>query len=417
VSPPRAPGLSPLEMATGVVFGTLHAEPTAHTGGSPLEVLERICLERVSRPPCLVSFSGGLDSSLVLAAATRMARREGLPDPIPATNRFPAVEETDESSWQELVVRHLGLGEWLRLEFTDELDAVGPVATAVLRRHGGLYPFNAHFHVPLLEAAEGGVLLTGIGGDEVFGRSRWARPVNVLSGRARPRPRDLVRLGVLAAPAPVRRAALRRRPPVSFPWLVPAAQGACRRLWAADEAAEPVRLGARLRRLQSLRYLRIGLRSLDLLARDAGALISHPLARGELGAAVAAAAGWRGFERRGTAIGALFPGLLPEQLLARTSKAGFDGAFWRAHSRALAASWRGEGAEPSVVDADALRALWAGPTPDAHTYLLLQAAWVERDRRGAKFGPPLPSDSGEPDPPDVPFSVSASSQAGETHNV
>ena len=39
---------------------------------------------------------------------------------------------------------------------TDELDSVGPVAQAVLRRHGPLWPFNAHFHMPLLERASGG---------------------------------------------------------------------------------------------------------------------------------------------------------------------------------------------------------------------------------------------------------------------
>ena len=134
----------------------------------PLAALERACLPALRRGRCCVSFSGGRDSSIVLAAATRVARREGLALPTPVTNRFPHAGPTDESEWQELVVRHLGLDDWLRIDHTDALDIVGPVARQVLERHGLLWPFNAHFHVPLLEAAEGGALLTGIGGDELF---------------------------------------------------------------------------------------------------------------------------------------------------------------------------------------------------------------------------------------------------------
>jgi len=184
--------LSPLEVATGLVFGAAaHAE--SRIGGSrrsPLDVLEDAILPALRRSPCLVSFSGGRDSSCVLAAATRLARREGLPLPVPATNRFPRARTTDESDWQERVVSHLGLSDWVRLEFDDELDAAGPVARRGLRRHGLLWPFNAHFHVPLLEAAAGGAVVTGIGGDELFSQSRWSRANDVLARRARPAPHD-----------------------------------------------------------------------------------------------------------------------------------------------------------------------------------------------------------------------------------
>ena len=39
---------------------------------------------------------------------------------------------------------------------------VGPIAQRVLRRHGILWPTNVHVQVPLLEAARGGTLFTGI---------------------------------------------------------------------------------------------------------------------------------------------------------------------------------------------------------------------------------------------------------------
>lgn len=386
--------LSPLEVATGIVHG---AEPDRGCeqwppAREPLAALERECLAELTRPPCLVSFSGGIDSSLVLAVAARVARREGLAAPIPATNRFPGVAHADESRWQELVVRHLGLADWLRLDHGDELDAVGPVATRALCRHGLLWPFNAHFHAPLLEAAAGGSLLTGIGGDEAFGSPRWSRAARVLTGRARPRPRDAARVALLAAPRPLRRTVLARRLPAPFPWLTADARRELAHLWAADEAAQPLRPRPRLQRFLRLRALRLGLRSLDLLAADAGARIAHPLASGGFCAALAANSSPLGFPDRATAVRELFGELLPPQLLARRTKARFEGAFWRRYSREVAAAWDGEAADPALVDRAALRSLWAGPEPDAHTYLLLQAAWLERHRRrrpagGSKFGP------------------------------
>ena len=168
--------LTPLEVASGLVFGLAPPRPLpTEIAGEPIDAFERAILPALQRPPCVVSFSGGRDSSAALAVAVRVARREGLPLPIPSTNRFPAVKDSHESDWQERVVAHLGIDDWLRPEFTDELDCVGPIATSVLRRYGLLWPFNAHFHVPHLEAAAGGSLLTGIGGDEILSSSSWAR--------------------------------------------------------------------------------------------------------------------------------------------------------------------------------------------------------------------------------------------------
>ena len=97
-------------------------------------------LPALERPPCGVAFSGGRDSSLVLAVAVHVARREGLPEPIPITRVFPDVSESDEQLWQERVVRHLGLREWHRVTVHDELDVMGPHATAHLREHGIVWP-------------------------------------------------------------------------------------------------------------------------------------------------------------------------------------------------------------------------------------------------------------------------------------
>ena len=92
--------LSPLELASGLVFddGGPSAElPSPAPGVTPVQVLEQTILAALLRPPCLVSFSGGRDSSGILAVATSLARREGLPLPIPATHRFPEADGTDET--------------------------------------------------------------------------------------------------------------------------------------------------------------------------------------------------------------------------------------------------------------------------------------------------------------------------------
>ena len=103
------------------------------------------------RPPCGVAFSGGRDSSAVLAVAAHVARRDGLPQPIPITKVFPDVPTAEEGSWQESVVRHLGLDDWQRVVIHDELDLVGPLATANLVAHGVVWPPTIHGDVPVVE--------------------------------------------------------------------------------------------------------------------------------------------------------------------------------------------------------------------------------------------------------------------------
>jgi hypothetical protein len=369
--------LSPLEVASGIVFGLTPALSTPEEDvGTPIAELERAILAALQRPPCIVSFSGGRDSSAVLATAVGLARREGLPLPIPSTNRFPAAPDSDESDWQERVIAHLGPDEWLRPEFTDELDCVGPIATSVLRRHGLLWPFNAHFHVPQLEAASGGSLLTGIGGDETLGPSGWARERAVLSGRVTPERRDVLRVGFLASPGPVRRAVLRRRSPFDYSWLRPPAQEAIARAWAAQGAAEPFTWKGQYAWRLRFRYLHVGIANLRLLADDASVHIAHPFTDPRFSAALARLPKGDRFTNRTAAMRLLFGDLLPDDVLARTTKSGFDQAFWTGWSRSVADSWNGAGADPELVDAAALRRQWSSPEPDPRSFTLLQAAWL-----------------------------------------
>ena len=166
-----------------------------------LAALEEVMLPALRRPPAVVSFSGGRDSSAILAVATDVARRHGLDDPVPAIMRFPDAPATDETEWQELVLGHLGIRDPDVIELRDELDALGPTASAILDRRGVRWPGNAYLHEPVLERASGGSLLTGLGGDELFGSGH--RPTCGWCERAGVRNRgDLKALTVAALPPP-----------------------------------------------------------------------------------------------------------------------------------------------------------------------------------------------------------------------
>jgi asparagine synthase (glutamine-hydrolysing) len=375
--------LTPLEVATGLVLGTSPRRHVASAVPTPREALERSLLPALQRAPCLVSFSGGRDSSAVLAVATHVARREGLPDPIPATLRFPSAVESAESEWQEQVVEHLGLTDWIRVERTSELDCVGPVATAALARHGLLWPCNAHFHVPVIEAARGGSLLTGIGGDEMFGPSRWWYARRVLGRSVRPRPRDVLAIALAIAPPLLRRPVIRRKTRIPYPWLLPDTVAELERGLARDEAAEPFGWRGRIEWRADRRYLHVGTASLAELGRAEDVVVSHPLFGGEFISALAALPGASRYRSRQEAMDALFGDVLPAPVRSRSTKASFDGAFWHEYSRELVARWNGEGVDETLVNAELLRDEWLTETPDPRTYTLLQSVKIALDLAGA----------------------------------
>jgi asparagine synthase (glutamine-hydrolysing) len=375
--------LTPLETLWGVPVGfDAAAAPLAVDGrgeiAEPRAAFEQAVLPALQRPPCLVSFSGGVDSSVVLALAAHVARREGLAPPIPATHRFPGVAEADESEWQERVVAHLGLAEWLRFDWSDELDLVGPFAARLLRRHGPLVPFNGHFQLPFVERAAGGALLTGVGGDELFAPLHRATAAHVLHRHRAPRPRDVPALAFGAMPERLRaKLVARRRGFERYGWIRPHVRRRLARAYGAWEAAEPLRWDRALCdwwwRSRALQCNLAGKRALGTVA---DVLVQSPFAAPEVLVACAAAGGAVGLGSRAIALERIAGDLLPRGLLARSSKASFDGAFLASHARAFAVSWGGEGVDPACVDVAALRAEWARPRPDPHSFALLQQAWL-----------------------------------------
>jgi hypothetical protein len=372
---------SSLEIAAGRMFGEYgdaggidHLEGRGRT---PLAALEEAILPALAQSPCLVSFSGGRDSSAVLAAATRAARREGLPLPVPITLRVRNAPKAEESEWQERVVRHLGLREWELREVGDEMDRLGPFSVSVLRRHGVLYPPNTFLQIPLLEAARGGCLLSGFGGDELFASWRWRNHADALARRRRPTARDALRLAYAASPGTVRAwREGRRYGLVGLVWLRPEAARWASRLAAAARAEQPrswsrwVDWFARRRSVCASQW------SLSLLAADADTNLVHPLLDPGFLAALARSGGRFGLGDRTAAMRALFSEVLPEAVLSRPTKAEYGEAFWGHATREFAARWSGLGVDPELVDPAALKAEWLKPRPHEDSAMLLHAAWV-----------------------------------------
>ena len=348
--------------------------------GSLRQALEAAVLPALRRPPCVVSFSGGVDSSIVLALATHVARREGLPLPIPITNRFPSVGKADEAEWQERVVSHLGIEDWTRLEWDDELDILGPVATDVLRRHGVLMPFNSHFHYPLLEQAAGGSLLSGIGGDELFGSVARANAARVLVQRRPPHLRDLHSVAFGLAPRALRaRIIARRRPFHDYNWILPSHRRRLAHAYASWESQEPLSCDRSLREWWwPSRLVQCGLASMSMLAGDFEVLMRSPFVDPDVLAACAHAGGGAGLGTGSRARGfeSIVGDLLPHEVIWRRSKASFAAAFWTGHARAFVERWDGRGVDHEKVDVKLLRAQWSLAAPDPHSFQQLQRAWL-----------------------------------------
>ena len=378
--------LSPLELAAGVPLPErpelMSLEQSAL---SPRAALEQAVLPALRREPCVVSFSGGCDSSLVLGAAVDAARRHGLPLPVPLTIRVRDDAASDEREWQELVVRHLRLSEWLTLETDEDLDCIGELAQSVLLRHGVLWPANAHFHIPQLEHAAGGSLVTGIGGDEIFGPSGWEALRLVLARKRRPTPRDALRMAAALAPVAVRARIVAHRAELELDWLQPAARREVVAALARGAASEPVGWRRRFEWLLGQRPLQLGLESLDLLGGDYGAAVLHPLLDPVFVASIASLPAATRFLDRNAALETLFANLLPPALLSRRTKAVFTAPLWGEPSRSFAADWDGSGVDPELVAVEKLRRRWrVEQEPGPHT--LLQSLWLSSGRASARDG-------------------------------
>src|SRR5579884_1278464 len=369
------------EIACGEVLGgDLAPAPLSTSTLTPADALEQALLPALARPPCLVHFSGGIDSSLLLALALRAARHHGLEAPVAYTRRYPGLAESGEDEWQETVVAHLSPLEWEKRVVTDEADLVGPVAAPSLRRHGVLWPSTVHTHGPDLERARGGSMVSGEGGDEVFGPRRLAPLRALVTRRVRATRRNVVVAGLALAPVAVRRAAARHDlRGVPTPWLRPAARRALEDALAHDAATEPYDWRRAVQAHPRRRGVYLAQETMRTVAAEADVLRVDPLLDPGFLAAYTTAGGRLGPLTRVDAARRFFGDLLPSAVVERRSKATFNGAVWNVHTRAFLERWNGEGVDPALVDVDALRAVWAAPQSNAMSFSLLQSCWLAAD--------------------------------------
>jgi len=370
------PPLEDLEVHSGVVVGPRQTAPPPPLpilgGGSAREVLETILEDALRQPPLHVAFSGGRDSSAILAAATHVARGRGLPEPIPLTAEYDD-PRAREKEWQELVIRHLGIREWERFHVTSELDVLGELAVEAMRRHGPFWPPMAHNMLNMTAHAREGTLLTGGGGDELLAPWAWRR-VSRASLRRLPLRRRMKWTVFGLLPLPARQSvAMARWGRHELPWLRPSAQAELnRRARAAPRGrtyAESIELYLGGRYYELLRAV------LETFAADNGVRLVEPFYDPRLAVAVAREAPAAGFPTRTAAFEHLVGDLLPEPLLQRSTKAVFTASLWGSRSRAFAAEWDGRGLDAELIDPEALRTAWTRDPPDVRALAALQHAY------------------------------------------
>ena len=341
--------------------------------------LDAVVTDAVANGPCYVLFSGGRDSSLVLALATRAARQLGVADPIPVTAVYPDDEPADESEWQDLVLEHLGVTERIVLPVTDERTTLGELATTHLRRRGLVWPEAVHTQPLFFAQLDRGTVLTGEGGD-AFLEGQRITPVYLLRlSRRLPSPALLRAAGsALAPPALALRVARKRFSDTEYlPWLRPPA----RELMAAEDVLirGPLRWDDAIWVIHRLRANRLALDNADVSAAEYGLTLRHPLAETSVIAALAAEGGVWGFRGRTNLFRRLGADLLPDAILARRSKAAFNASRWGEREQVFVRDYSGGAFDPEYIDEDRLRAEWLSPRPHPVTHFLAQIAWLHHE--------------------------------------
>lgn len=381
----------PVEIATGLMLGIVDDPkplPAVEDAATMRSVLEDVIRRAYDRGPVAVSFSGGRDSSVVLAVAQHVAREGGFDAPLPVTLVYPRIESADEASWQTLVLSHLQIKDRVILSIEDELDLLGPVASSALTEHGLLWPPNGFTHGRMLRECRGMTLLTGGGGDELFDDSGASRTQLVLARSVRPTPRDALRIAASLAMRPAYDARRARFLP-KLSWLSARGQKRFARQYVRDLGPPYRSWSRRLADQVNARSFAALRRGQDLLASSQGARIEHPFLDPSLIAAAARDGGRLGLGGRTNAMRSIASDLLPDVLLDRSTKASFSQGFWTRESLEFARS--GASVEvladdpglAGLLDVHELRAEWSKPVPPFLTAGLLQSAFLSRTASSA----------------------------------
>jgi asparagine synthase (glutamine-hydrolysing) len=373
--------LEPVDIWAGYPSGMRPAVTMPPSAAHPSAAVRDALRRALRHSPCLVAFSGGRDSSVLLAMAADVAARDGLAAPVALTLRYPGDAPATESEWQELVVGHLRERklpvEWERRDISDELDLVGPLAAPVLLGHRApVFPAAIAPTVLLTSLAAGGALVTGNFGDEVLGGHRAALLRAVWRRRGRRMTRsDWYLAATAAAPGPARARLLRAGVP-ELPWLRQPLRDEVRAQQVADAMARPLAWDASVHAALRPRAVALGTAARNVIAAERDCHLVEPFGEPPVVAALARHGGRYGRLSRAAAVRLLAGELLPAALPGRTGKAYFNRSRFGPISRAFATSWTGAGVDTDFVDPDVLRAMWLADEPPAGTALLLQQVWL-----------------------------------------
>lgn len=372
-----------LDLSVGWLFGTEPRPelPELDAGSNPRLELETVLLEHLQRGPVGVTFSGGRNTGTILAVALQVARRHGLPDPVPLSLRFGVPETSRDEEAQAAAIEALGLGRtWQRIDLAGGAELLGEHATAGLERHGLLFPANAYWVRPMAErlkevtGSAQPTLMAGHGESELHSYWPYGRLHQVLARKRRPH-RDELRLAAQAAvPRALRGRRERRRYRArSLPWLRP---GVIERLAPLTEPVAWVRWDRTLTFLRSRRCESATQRGYEALAGESGVRVAFPRLDDRYLGALIRCGGARGYGTREELTERLFGDVLPPVLKGRTDKIAYGKIFFGPETRAFAERWSGGGLPEQLVDPAVLRRLWTSERYDWRTAALLQLAWL-----------------------------------------
>ena len=226
--------------------------------------------------------------------------------------------------------------------------------------------------------AAGGALLTGVGGDEALAaRAGRALRRRVRCGARRGHGTFLASRSC-ASPCgcggPSSPAA-----PGSLPLAPPPRRPRAHAGMGRGPATQPARARHRAFAPHLEPAPRDGPRELRSARGRAGAAVAHLLLDPRFLAALAARRPfWLGGSHHAMGPSSTAPCPLPSS--RRATRLAWTGAFWGPRAASFARTWDGEAADPEVVDPRAITREWSKQEPDAHTFLLIQSAWLERSK-------------------------------------
>ncbi len=296
------------------------------------------------------------------------------------TYRYANAPRADERRFQEIVVRHLDLDDWLVVDLDDDGDLLGAPATSALRTVGPMFPPGSLAHVGALRRLDDGLLLSGEGGDEIF-RARRISTIAILARLARhaetPTRARLQNSFEMLGPRRLREVAMLARLEREYApdWLAPDVRRELLGRLAGLDAAEPLGGSAYLRYAAALPWVQVGHHNVRALHARFGLQWETPLFDpGFLGAL--ARTHWHHFRGRTEILRLHFADLLPVEIIERRTKGLYNEAYLGRRTREFAEGWDGSGL-PDDIDARWLKHHWC-TADDIHagTAPLLHQAWL-----------------------------------------